>query len=1075
MCKSLILFVASVIIFLCQFSNVNAQTWQQMMDSTKFYQEKSDFENALKWAQKALPEVEKEFGKMDTNYVATIGSIAEIFYYQGKLDSAIYYGDIHLKICRTIFKSDHPDLANSIENMANFYKGKRNFEKAETLYIEVLELRRRIFKTDHPDLASSINSLAVFYGSFHNYKKAESLYTEALEMYRRLYKNDHPDLASSINNLAYFYDIRRDFIQAESLYLEALEMRKRLFKGDHPDLAKNIFEMAYFYDSRGDYRQAELFYNQALKMGRRLYKADDFNLAWFIKGMADILKEKGDYSQAEPLYKESLEMSKRLFKGDDDWLPSFISSMALFYLVKGDYKKAEPLFKEVLEMTNRLYKSDHPSKSTAINNMALFYDHICNYKQAELLYKEGLEMSRRLYKNDHIELAISIENMARLYKIKGDYNRAEPLFIEDLEMMRRIFKNDNHYLVTSLMNLGSFYNDIGDYKQSENMNKESLEMCRRLFKGDHPFLAISINNNALFYKDRGDFNKAESLYLELENVCSNLMNNYFPSLSEKEKEQYFNTFSIYYLQFNNFSVLRYKNSLKLIEIMFENQIITKSMLLSSTNKIKSRILLSNDSSLISLYTNWKYKKVFISKLYQLSDAELKKKNFNLDSIINVANDIEKELTKRSELFKNEYEKEKLTWQDVQKGLSKDEAVVEIVRFNYVEKSRITDIVYYVALIVKKNSKVPELVLFENGAELESIYIKNYYNSTSAKIEDLDSYNQFWAPIAKNLKGIKKVFVSPDGVYNQINLVTLKNEKTGKYLLDEKEIVVLGSSRDLVKKKKDSRLRGNDNQIVELFGDPKFSLDSAQHQQLALDYTNANKADMERGVMDSLYSRSGISQLPGTKTEIENIFSIFQPKGWDVRKHLSEGALEEAVKAVNNPRVLHIATHGLFLNDIERAKDNDMMMGMEIKRFVENPLLRSMLLFAGAENTITKASENNSMSQTDDGLLTAYEAMNLNLENTELVVLSACETGLGTIKNGEGVYGLQRAFIQAGAKTLIMSLWKVNDQTTQELMTAFYTKWLGGKSKRQAFNEAQQQLKKKYPEPYYWGAFVMVGE
>ncbi len=203
--------------------------------------------------------------------------------------------------------------------------------------------------------------------------------------------------------------------------------------------------------------------------------------------------------------------------------------------------------------------------------------------------------------------------------------------------------------------------------------------------------------------------------------------------------------------------------------------------------------------------------------------------------------------------------------------------------------------------------------------------------------------------------------------------------------------------------------------------------------------------------------------------------MFKIKEWDVRKHLGDEALEEVVKSVNNPQVLHFATHGYFLRDCGGMKNDGRTFGIDLKYYSENPLLRSMLFFSGAENSINKDTSTNSNTKFEDGLLTAYEAMNLNLQNTELVVLSACETGLGTLKNGEGVYGLQRAFIQAGAKSLIMSLWKVNDSATQELMTFFYKTWLGGKSKREAFYSAQCELKKKYPEPYYWGAFVMVGE
>ncbi len=1017
----------------CSLFTAYAQSWQELMDSTKFYQEKQDYQTALQLAQKALPQVEKEFCKLDTNYASTIGSIAELFYYSGKLDSAIYYQEIHLKLCRTLFRGDHPDLANSINNLAMLYNARGNYNEAEPLYKEALEMSRRLFKGDNPDLANIINSIAYFNVIHGRYSEAEPLFKEALEMRRHIFKGDHPELAGSINNMAMFNNGQGRYADAEPLYKEALEMRRRLFNGDHPELAESINNMAAFNNGRGN------------------------------------------YNEAEPLYKEALEMYRRIFKGDHPDLANSINNMAYFYNGRGNYNEAEPLYKEALEMRRRFFKGDHPDLAGSINNMALFYDDRGNYKDAEPLYKEGLEMSRHLFKGDHPELATSINNMAYFYDGRGNYNEAEPLYKEALEMRRRFFKGDHPDLANSINNMAMFYNERGRYSEAEPLYKEALEMRRRLFKGGHPYLSNSINQMASFYKRWGRYDDAEHLYLELMTVCYNMLNNYFPSLSEEEKGQYFNTFSKYYLQFNNFAFLRYKESPQILETMFDNQLLTKGMLLSSTNKVRSRILSSNDTTLIQLFNSWKDKKEYIAKLYLLSKALLEKKKINLDSIIKSANEQEKELTKRSEIFQKQYDMQKLNWKDVQKNLEKDEAIVEIVRINLIEKGRITDTVFYSALIVMKKSKEPELVLLKNGAELEKLYIKNYHNSIQNQLEDKDSYSQFWEPIAKKLKGIKTVYLSPDGVYNQINLATLMNPKTEHYLSDDVDIRVVTSTRDLVERKENplNPPLKKGEMVVELFGDPMFNLDSTKHLELA----NAIAENRTRefyylgNTLDST-TRGGIIPLPSTRTEIEQIANEFTKKGWNVNSHLGEKALEEAVKGVDNPRILHIATHGKFLKDIE-IRNDEMLMGMETKRVAENPLLRSFLLFSGAENTLNNQKLENQ--NIDDGLLTAYEAMNLNLDKTDLVVLSACETGLGEIKNGEGVYGLQRAFQQAGAKSIIMSLWTVPDKETQELMTSFYSKWLNGKDKRTAFNEARNEMRDKYHYPYYWGGFVMVGE
>jgi CHAT domain-containing protein len=224
-------------------------------------------------------------------------------------------------------------------------------------------------------------------------------------------------------------------------------------------------------------------------------------------------------------------------------------------------------------------------------------------------------------------------------------------------------------------------------------------------------------------------------------------------------------------------------------------------------------------------------------------------------------------------------------------------------------------------------------------------------------------------------------------------------------------------------------------------------------------------------MDStqrFFDGSNISELVGTKTEVENIENMLQ-KAKIVTQSYTEGqASEEMVKKLDSPYILHIATHGFFMKDVENNYSFDTsIMNIDNKKLVENPLLRSGLLFANAKEALKEGG---------DGVLTAYEAMNLNLDNTDLVVLSACETGLGEIRNGEGVYGLQRAFQTAGAKTVLMSLWTVSDEATQQLMTLFYENLITQKqSKREAFRNSQNELKKKFPEPYYWGAFVMVGE
>ena len=214
----------------------------------------------------------------------------------------------------------------------------------------------------------------------------------------------------------------------------------------------------------------------------------------------------------------------------------------------------------------------------------------------------------------------------------------------------------------------------------------------------------------------------------------------------------------------------------------------------------------------------------------------------------------------------------------------------------------------------------------------------------------------------------------------------------------------------------------------------------------------------------------MADLPGTKEEVISIEQILKKNQWSVTSNLYKEASEEKLKGISSPDILHIATHGFFIP--EKENETTIVYSKDISLASDNPLTRSGLLLAGVEKNI----KGNLINQPDeeDGILTALEVMNLNLDHTDLVVLSACETGSGEIRNGEGVYGLQRAFLVSGANNLIMSLWKVNDEATQELMIGFYTQWLSSNDKSRALHQAQLELKKKYGSPFYWGAFVLIG-
>lgn len=341
------------------------------------------------------------------------------------------------------------------------------------------------------------------------------------------------------------------------------------------------------------------------------------------------------------------------------------------------------------------------------------------------------------------------------------------------------------------------------------------------------------------------------------------------------------------------------------------------------------------------------------------------------------------------------------------------------------------------------------------------------------------YEHIWQPLEKYLEGVSTVYCSPSGLLHRLNLAAIPTEK-GKTFSDRRQLVLLGSTRFLVAPISETPNTTNDAYLA---GGIRYESDSTAmasvNRNTATDRSLALPYDAPRFTSDSTYAtRSGVfDYLSATATEAREIGQILSASGIRVRIDTGYYATEEAFRRLGvggpAPRIVHLATHGYFFPDPkDRAqKINGTFNKEPVFKRSEHPMIRSGLILAGANQTWLTGKPPQGR---EDGILTAYEISQMNLSGTELVVLSACETGLGDIEGNEGVYGLQRAFKIAGARYLIMSLWKVDDRSTQEFMTAFYRRWLLEKQPvPQAFRAAQQDMRAKYAGAYDWAGFVLV--
>ncbi|MBL7834112.1 MAG: CHAT domain-containing protein [Cyclobacteriaceae bacterium] len=755
-----------------------------------------------------------------------------------------------------------------------------------------------------------------------------------------------------------------------------------------------------------------------------------------LNNLAKLHQALGKYNEAETEFSEALALSDQFF-GDGMQKAILLNNKAMLFQTVGRYDEAAELMKEAMKASSKGPKKTFQSfdnRKFKIN-LAFIYQLSGKLTEAETAFQEIKKVFEDRKQTGNAEYAGLLNQMGILYIQMGKPEKVEELLKKSKAVYKERFTEENTYYAKVTNDLGNFYRMQARYEDAEKQLNKALHIRETLLGTKHPDYVRTQENLAILYWKTGKLEQAYMMYREVMDKTIDFINQYFPPMSEAEKTSYWDITAPRFQRFYNFAIEASATMKYVAQDFYDYNLATKALLLNATNKVKDGILKSKNEDLIKEYLSWLDQKEQLARLYTLSKEELKQQKINLSELERAANATEKSLSSKSAEFSAGYSTQKSSYKQILALLNDTEAVVDIIRVRGFAQDFTSDS-RYVALILKKGSEMPQLVMMENGAELEKKYAKFYRNAVQQKVTDDYSYEQYWTKIEKELAGKKLIYISPDGVYNQMNLNTLKRPDQD-YVVNRYDLVIIGNSKDLIALK--ARKTSVPKKNAFLLGFPDY------------------------GTLD-------IVSLPGTKVEIDGVAKVLKTSGYQITQVMAKDATEKNIKSVKAPSLVHIATHGYFLQDAGEGEGS--VFGVNAESASRNPLLRSGLILAGAGKSITGGGSD--ITSNDNGILTAYEAMNLDLEGTNLVILSACETGLGDIKSGEGVYGLQRAFQVAGAEALIMSLWKVDDAATQMLMTNFYNNWIKLGNKQKAFKQAQLQLMAKYKEPYYWGAFVMMG-
>jgi CHAT domain-containing protein len=664
------------------------------------------------------------------------------------------------------------------------------------------------------------------------------------------------------------------------------------------------------------------------------------------------------------------------------------------------------------------------------------------------------------------------------------------MYTECLQVIENsIGKNNSDYSGT-LNNRGELYTQMKEYKKAEKDLLESAALTKKLFGEFHYQYSVLLNNLAALYFETGQIKKCEKNLIRANEIIINKINESVNYMTGQESEAFLNSTDYLFSTYYSFYFNERRRNTALAGFAYDNILARKGLMLQAEKNLRKSVYQTSDSLLIKDYLEFialkeKQGRLFTSNQQVIEDSS---------KLINERAEIlEKRVTTHPKIVNTRAQINIAGWKDIKKSLQKDEVAIEFIAFGY-RNLFFTDSTFYCALILRPDDKNPKMIFLFEEKQLDTLLKKDNYHTEEEFIGHLyhitkrnqegfkpdddkiskKLYDLIWSPIEKHLDGAKTIYYSPGGLLHNISFAALSiNDST--YVSDKYKLNSLISTRNIISHK---RFVIDTEYKVSLYGGIDYDVKPEQIEKLTRSYKKSDKLEADKNkvkLLSQTVSRGTTwSYLHGTLEETEAIEALFKAQKVGVESYKGENAVEETFKQYTgnkvSPNIIHIATHGFFIEDPETNNNSgpseDKYNAFEISK---NPLFRSGLLFAGANRSWNNL---NMPDDAEDGILTAYEVSNTNLMNTELVVLSACETGLGEIKGSEGVYGLQRSFKIAGAEYVIMSLWQIPDYQTVELMKLFYTYKNLNFTIPEAFNLAQNEMKRKYL-PYYWAAFVLL--
>ena len=1036
-------------------------------------------------SERALELRKEVLGERHPSTITSMDNLAQLLSAQGDYAAARPLSERAVELYKQVLGERHPDTLTSMNNLAALLESQGDYAAARPLLERALALQKEVLGERHPDTIRTMNNLATLLNARGQYAAARPLFERALELRKEVLGERHPETINSMNNLAELLQNEGDYAAARPLSERALELRKEVQGERHPDTLRSMNNLAALLKDQGDYAAARSLFERVLVVRKQVLGENHPDTINSMNNLALALIVQGDYAAARPLLERAVEVRKQaLGERNPDTLIS-MGNLASLLEDQGDHTAARPLFERVLELRKQVLGERHPSTLTSMNNLAALFYHQGDYAAARPLYEHALELQKQVLGERHPSTLTSMTNLAALFSAQGDYAAARPLYERALELRKQTLGERHPETIASMNHLAVALEAQGDYPAARPLYERVLDLRNQVLAERHPETIPSMNELAVVLQAIDEPQAARRLVAQALDSTAPDLNSIFPSPTESEQ--------LAFLKSTGFA-FQLALSLSAGEVA-QDETIYQILLAQKGLATQAAVARRRAAALPQMQAQRDQIAKLRKQLNRLTYSRVTPEQADeharqLRALSDRLGGLESELARA------------VGWQSqapdpkqAAAALPEGAALVDWYRYTYFPgpqpgRRRPPREFRYVAFVVRPGQPVRRIELGPAGPIDEEIAaLRARLHLASGTLDDVAGRlaRLAWKPLVPYLASAQTVLIAPDADMCFVPWGALPDlDKPATYLLRRFAFGVIGSVRELI------ALKNATNEPVRT---GLLAVGGVDYEAAGKSPVRENKnapvlANRSRSVA---VDRAALTfgQLPGTGEEARAVAALFDRShpGSSAKILSGSEAAEPSVGAeMAGRRYLHLATHGYFaapeLRNALAPVDNTVgprswegMGRREVGGYY--PGLLSGLVWAGA--SVPSRDPITGLVDVGAGLMTAEEVSGLDLSGCELAVLSACETGLGRTAGGEGVLGLQRGFHHAGCRTVVASLWKVDDEATRVLMERFYTNlWQKKVPVLEALRQAQLSV---LDDPAYgaggnprlWAAWVLSGD